>query len=139
MAETKQGLASIGISVKLGTSELNYVTKIGDIGGAPSSLEATCFKNKSKVSVPGVQENDSWEVEYLYDNTSASSDYRVIKALETAGNITEVEVKFPDGAVFKNKGYVNTSITGASVNELIKAKATVSLQADWTVTNPTSA
>lgn len=80
----------------------------------------------------------SWEVEYLYDNTSASSDYRVIKALETAGDIVDVEVKFPDGTAFKSKGYVNTSITGASVNELIKAKATVSLQADWTVTNPTT-
>lgn len=86
MADTpKQGLASIGLDIKIGTTALNFATKIGDIGGAPSALEATCFKDKSKKSVPGVQENDSWEVEYLYDNTASTSDYRVLKALEKLG------------------------------------------------------
>ena len=66
MADTpKQGLASIGLDIKIGKTALNYATKIGDIGGTPSSLDATCFKDKSKKSVPGVQENDSWEMNML--------------------------------------------------------------------------
>lgn len=138
MADTpKQGLASICLDIKIGTTALNYATKIGDIGGTPSALEATCFKDKSKKSVPGVQENDSWEVEYLYDNTAPTSDYRVLKALEKAGAIVDVEVTFPDKTVFKNKGYVTTTVTGAEVNQLVKAKVIVNLQGEWEVTDPT--
>ena len=78
----------------------------------------------------------SWEVEYLYDNTASTSDYRVLKALEKAGAIVDVEVTFPDNTVFKNKGYVTTTVTGAEVNQLVKAKAIVNLQGEWETTNP---
>lgn len=140
MADTpKQGLASIGLDIKIGKTALNYATKIGDIGGTPSSLDATCFKDKSKKSVPGVQENDSWEVEYLYDNGATTSDYRILKGLENAGAIVDVEATFPDKTVFKNKGYVTTTVTGAEVNNLIKAKAVVNLQGEWEVTDPVEA
>lgn len=140
MADTpKQGLASIGLDIKIGKTALNYATKIGDIGGTHSSLDATCFKDKSKKSVPGVQENDSWEVEYLYDNGATTSDYRILKGLENAGAIVDVEVTFPDKTVFKNKGYVTTTVTGAEVNNLIKAKAVVNLQGEWEVTDPVEA
>lgn len=45
---TKQGLASIGISVKVNSVALNYVTDIGDIGGSPSELDATTLKEQNK-------------------------------------------------------------------------------------------
>lgn len=137
----KQGLANIGIDIKVGASKdkltaLNYVTSIGDIGGAPSELDATCLKDKIKKSVPGVQDTSSWECEYLFDNTDENSDYRVLKALQDAGAVAHVQVLFPDGTGFETSGYVSTMINGVGVDELIKAKFTVSLQSEWAVTNP---
>ena len=38
-----QGFSTMGIDVKVGESALNYVTDIGDIGAAPSELDATCM------------------------------------------------------------------------------------------------
>ena len=53
-------------------------------------------------------------------------------------NAVDVEVEFPDGTKFSTSGYVNTYVSGAKVDELVIAKLIVSLQSDWTVTNPTA-
>lgn len=135
---SKQGLSTIGIEVSVNSVEMNYVTEIGDIGGTPSDLDATCLKDSMKKNVPGVQDTKAFEVTYLFDNSAADSDYRAIKALQTAGDIVPVTVTFPDGTTFATTGYVNTYVSGAKVDELISAKLVVSLQSDWTVTNPSS-
>lgn len=136
---TKQGLASIGLEVTVNTTPMNYVTEIGDIGGAPNSLDATCLKDKMKKNVPGVQDAKDFEVTYLFDNGDTASDYRVLKALQNANNIVPIKVELPDGTAFASTGYVNTYVTGVKVDELISAKLVVSLQSDWAVTNPSAA
>lgn len=131
-----QGLTTIGIDVKVGTTALNYVTEIGDIGGKPSTLDATCMKDRMKKSVPGVQDAQDFEITYLFDNSGAESDYRKLKAAQTAGTATAVEITFPDGTKFASTGYVSTYVSGTKVDELISAKAVINLQSEWTVTNP---
>ena len=133
---SKQGIASIGMKVTVNEVEMNYVQEIGDIGGTPSELDATCLKDTMKKNVPGVQDTKSFEVTYLFDNSAADSDYRKIKALQTAGNVVPVAVTFPDGTKFATTGYITTYTSGVKVDELIMAKLTVGLQSDWTVTNP---
>lgn len=82
MDKKPQGLMSIGIEVSINKSVLNYVTEIGDLGGKPSQQDATCMKDAIKVNVDGVKDLSEWEVTYLYENTDATSDFRVLKALE---------------------------------------------------------
>lgn len=110
--------------------------EIGDIGGTPSELDATCLKDTIKKSVPGVQDTKAFEVTYLFDNSSTDSDYRKLKTLQTAGNAVPVAVEFPDSTKFATTGYVTTYTSGVKVDELITAKLVVNLQSDWTVTNP---
>lgn len=135
---TKQGLSSIGIKVTVGEAEMNYVQEIGDIGGTPSELDATCLKDSIKKSVPGVQDTKAFEVTYLFDNSATASDFRKLKALQTAGAAVALSVEFPDGTKFATTGYVTTYTSGVKVDELITAKLVVNLQSDWTVTNPTT-
>lgn len=132
----KQGLATIGLDVTVNETAMNYVTDIGDIGGTPSELDATCMKDAMKKSVPGVQETSAFEVTFLFDNSAADSDYRVLKKLQDAGTIATVAVTFPDGTKFSASGYVSVMVTGAKVDELITAKLKVNLQSDWAVTDP---
>lgn len=110
--------------------------EIGDIGGTPSELDATCLKDTIKKSVPGVQDTKAFEVTYLFDNSSADSDYRKLKTLQIAGNAVPVAVEFPDSTKFATTGYITTYTSGVKVDELITAKLVVNLQSDWTVTNP---
>lgn len=134
----KQGYASIGIDVKVGTTALNFVTNIGDIGGTPNMLDSTCMKDKMKHNVAGVQSADAFEITYLYDNSDTTSDYRVLRALESAGNSVAVEVTFPDGTKFTSSGTVSNRITGVGVDSLISAVCSIALDADWTVANPSA-
>lgn len=131
-----QGLATIGLDLKVNSVSLNYVQEIGDIGGTPSDLDATCMKDTMKKHVPGVQDTKNFEVTYLFDNSAADSDYRVLKALQDAGSIVPVEVVFPEGTKFAATGYVSTYVEGAKVDALVTAKLILSLQSDWQVTNP---
>ena len=131
-----QGFSTMGIDVKVGGTALNYVTDIGDIGASPSELDATCMKDGMKKTVPGVQDTKAFEVTFLFDNSAADSDYRVLKQLQDAGKAVAVEVKFPDGTVFATTGYVSVMVSGAKVDELVSAKLTVNLQSDWSVTDP---
>ena len=134
-----QGFSTIGLDVKVDGTSLNYVTDIGDIGAAPSELDATCMKDSMKKTVPGVQDAAAFEVTFLFDNSAPDSDYRVLRALQDAGETVELEVKFPDGTVFAATGYVSVMVSGAAVDELVSAKLTFNLQSDWTVTKPSAA
>lgn len=136
--EPRQGLASIGLEVKINSVAMNYVTEISDIGGTPSELDSTCMKDTMKHSVPGVQDVKAWEVTYLFDNSAATSDFRKLKSLQTAGSPVPVEVALPDGSKFSSTAYVTTYVQGVKVDELVSAKAVLSLQADWTVANPST-
>ena len=126
-----QGFSTMGIDVKVGESALNYVTDIGDIGAAPSELDATCMKDSMKKTVPGVQDTKAFEV-----TSAADSDYRVLKKVQDAGKPVNIEVAFPDDTKFAAAGYVSVMVSGAKVDELVSAKLTVNLQSDWTVTDP---
>lgn len=131
-----QGIASVGITLKVNNKEVNYVQELGDIGGTPSDLDATCLKDRVKKHVPGVQDAAAFEVTYLFDNSAADSDYRTLRALQEDGGIKAVEVVLPDGTKYASTGYVNTYVMGAKVDELITAKLVMNLQSDWVVTDP---
>lgn len=133
-----QGITSIGIKVKVSSVELNYVQEIGALGAAPSELDATCLKDTVKKNVPGVQDVQSFEVTYLYDNSGADTDFRRLRALQSAGEAVAVEVELPDGTKFATTGYISTYVDGAKVDELLTAKLNVSVQSEWSVTNPAS-
>lgn len=140
---SKQGIPTIGSTVKVNDVEMNYVTNIGAMGGDPNMLDATCMKDKVKKNVPGVQDAGNFEVTYLFDNSAADSDFRKLKALEAAGNAVPIEIGLPDGTAgavgtkLAATAYVHTHIEAAGVDALWTAKATFALQSDWTVTNPT--
>ena len=131
-----QGFSTIGLEVKVNGTALNYVTDIGDIGGTPAELDATCMKDRMKKTVPGVQDTKAFEVTFLFDNSAADSDYRLLRKLQEAGKAVNVEVAFPEGTVFSTTGYVTVMVSGAKVDELVSGKLSVALQSDWTVTDP---
>lgn len=126
----QQGFSSIGMSVLVKASELNYVTEISDIGSAPSELDATCFKDTVRIMTPGVRAAKAFEVTYLFDNTERDSDFRKLRGLQEAKETVPVAVIFPDGTTFLAFGSVFTYVTGAKVDELLQAKLVIFCQGD---------
>lgn len=131
----KQGYSSIGVKVSLDTNELNFVTGIGDLGAEPAALDSTCLKDAMRHNVNGVQDAGAFPIDYLFDNSDAASDFRVIKGME--GNTEHtVKIELPDGTTYTSKGTVSTWVTAISVNNLIGARASIALAQDWDVSNP---
>jgi hypothetical protein len=52
--------------------------------------------------------------------------------------VVPVEVTLPDKSKWTSTAYVSTYVVGAKTDEIITAKLILTLQADWTVTNPTT-
>lgn len=130
----QKGLASIGIQIKVNNVKIKNATAMGEIGAEAQELDTTTFDDDVSTSIPGVQKQSAWTVDYLYQNDD-DDDYRALTALEKEGEPVPIEVSFPDGTKFANTGMVTNKINGAKVNELITAVASFSLQAKWTVTN----
>ena len=126
----QQGLSTIGLSIVVKTAELNYATEIGDIGSAPSELDATCFKDTIRKKTPGVRESKGFEVTYLFDNIDSESDFRKLRHIQTTKETVPVAVVFPDGTAFLAFGQLFTYVTGAKVDELLQAKLIVYYQSD---------
>lgn len=130
---SQQGLSTIGIEVVVGIAELNYVTDLSDFEGAHSELDVTCLRDNVRKTAPGVVDTKAFEITYLFDNSDADSDYRKMRVHQQVGEPVMVAVTLPDGTVFKTTGMVVTYVTGAKVNELLKAKLVVYSQGDWEI------
>lgn len=138
MATVPTGISNIGIDVKINSVALNNVTNVGEIFGEPNLLETTNMKATEQTFIPGVKTRNAWEVTCNYDNSTADSDFRKMKALETAGNAVPVVVTFPDKTTFTSSGRVSVRISAVGVNAVLSMIVSVALEADWTVGNPAS-
>ena len=134
---SKQGFASIGTKVTVDSTELNYVTNIGDIGGAPASLETTCMNDRMKHSENGVQDVGNFEIDFQYDNSATDSDFRVLRGLADGQEHT-IKITLPDGTEATSAGVMSVWSGGFGVNAIIPAKLSVALSQDWVYKNPTT-
>lgn len=130
-------LTSIGASVKINNALVAGATEFSDIGGAPSTVDATKLSDTVRVNKLGVQEMDNFDVTFLFNNNESTSDFRVLKALEGQNNIP-IEVTFPDGTKATNTGAIGVYATGAQINEMLKGHAVLALDGNWTWTNPST-
>ena len=90
-------------------------------------------------SITGIRKKaDAFEVTFLYNAKDATSDYRVLAALEDAGVSVPIMVKLPDGTKFNNSGVPSLTIKGPGVNSLMEATVSYKLDGDWTREFPTA-
>lgn len=110
--------------------------EIPDLGGEPEQVDVTTLADSNYHYIAGIKSFDSLTFVFLYDNDEATSNYRVLRGLEEAGNELEWELSFPDGTKFHFNGTVSTSIVGAGVNAALQFNATITLNSDMDVVDP---
>lgn len=144
------GLLSKGIKLSYKTSQAGSYTEITglqevpDMGGAPEKVDVTTLADGNRVYIAGIKDFGDLEFTFLYDNSSSTSNYRVLKGLEDDG-VIYWQVEFPDalsegtgthhGTQFDFTGEVACTVLGQSVNSAIQFKATITLNSDIAVTN----
>lgn len=138
------GLLSKDITLSYKTTGDTY-TKISDLqecpelGGTAEKVEVTTLEDGNKRYINGVKDFGDLEFKFLYDNSGAKSNYRIVRGLEEAGDFVDWKVTFPDGTAFTFSGEVATRIEAAEVNAALTFIAAITLNSDITVTNPTGA
>lgn len=138
------GLLSKGIEISYNSgtdiapvwTELTDLQEIPDMGAAAETIEVTTLKDSSKRYINGLKDYGALEFTFLYDNSSATASYRVLRGFEDAGSVKKFQVEFPDGTTFTFGGQVSTIITGAGTNAALQFKASIALNTDITVVNP---
>lgn len=128
------------ISSKAGSSstytELPLLMEVPEMGGTPEKVDVTTLSDASKKYIDGIKDYGDLAFKFLYENSEGSA-YRTLRGYEDAGTFADFKVELPDGTAFAFSGQVSTKIDSAAVNAALTFTATISLNSDMTVTNPT--
>lgn len=133
-----QGLLSKGIKFEYsanGTSftEINNLQEIPSLGGTPDKVDVTCLADGNKKYINGLVDYGDLAFKFLYDNSSETSNYRVLKSLT---GINHFKITFPDNTAFSFTGECSCSLDAASVNAALTFTANIALNSEIEVTNP---
>ncbi len=107
-----------------------------ELGGTAEKVDVTTLADGNMKYINGVKDFGDLAFKFLYDNSGATSNYRIVRGLEESGKIVFWQVTFPDGTTFEFSGEVTTAIDSAAVNAALTFTANITLNSDIDVTNP---
>ena len=108
------------------------------LGGSAEKVDVTVLTDGNYKYINGIKDFGDLAFKFLYDNSGEQSNYRIVRGLEEAGKVVDWEVSFRDGTKFHFSGEVATQIESASVNSALAFTATITLNSDIAVVNPTA-
>lgn len=117
-------------------TRIDYLMEVPELGGDPEQVEVTTLQDGVKKYIPGIQDPGDLAFKFLYDNETATSNFRVLKALQDAGTIGEFKIVYPDDTEWAFSAYVNVKMDSAAVNAALTFTANMNLQSDFAITNP---
>lgn len=133
---THAGLLSKDVEFWLDGAKVENLQEFPDLGGAADQVDVTTLADGAYMYINGIKDYGSLEFTFLYDNSSATSNYQVLREAEEDGETHECEVRFPDGAKFAFDGMISVTISGAGVNAALQFVANVNLNSDIEYTQP---
>lgn len=116
--------------------EIPNLQECPELGGTAEKVEVTTLADGNKKYINGIKDFGDLAFKFLYDNSTTTSNYRVVRGLEESGNVVDWKVTFPDNTEFAFSGEVTTAIDSASVNNALTFTANITLNSDIVVTNP---
>lgn len=133
-----QGLLSKGIKFEYsdnGTTftEVANLQEIPSLGGTPEKVDVTCLADGNKKYINGLVDYGDLAFKFLYDNSSETSNYRVLKGLT---GVNHFKITFPDSTTFAFTGECSCSLDAAAVNAALTFTANIALNSEIAVTNP---
>lgn len=118
-------------------TDLPGLKEIPEMGLEPEKVENTCLTDKNKQYENGIGDAGEMTYKFKYDNTSASSPYRIMRKAQEDGEVLSFQEKLIDGTTTTYDAQVSVKRTGGGVNGVIEWNLTMAVQSDITVTDPT--
>ena len=117
-------------------TELEYLMEVPEFGGAPEKIDVTTLSDKVKQYVPGVKDLGDLVFKFLYDNSSETANYRVLKKMEDAGTVTTFQIKYPDDTIHQFDAIPSVKMDAGTLNGALTFSATMILQGEITMPTP---
>ncbi len=125
------------------TTEAADYTIIGDVqevpelGGKVDKVDVTTLADSSKRYIQGLTDPGDLAFKFLYDNSSAAANFRILKGLETAGTIVPFEVTYAHDTKHDFTASVQVSMDSTKTGEALTFTANLTLNSKITVVSPT--
>ena len=116
--------------------QVRNLQEFPDLGGAAERVDVTTLEDGNYKYINGIKDFGELAFTFLYDNSEATSNYRLMRALEESEAVAYWEVEFPDSTKFDFEGQASTAIPGAGVNAALQFTLNITLNSDITVVNP---
>jgi hypothetical protein len=125
-------------STGVGTTYTNLtgLKEIPELGGDPEKVEVTTLADNAKQYEYGVTDYGDLAFKFKYENSSASSPYRVLRELAKNKTKTDFQLILKDGTKFSWSAIPNVKLGGGGVNGAIDFTLGMALQSDITPTDP---
>lgn len=118
-------------------TKLNGLKEIPEMGVDPEKVENTTLEDPLKQYEMGIGDAGDITYKFKYDNTTAESPYRLMRALEESGEVASFKETLKDGTTTEFDGQVSVKRTGGGVNGVIEFNLNIALQSKLTITDPT--
>ncbi len=117
-------------------TDLPLLMEVPELGGEAEKVDVTVLSDPVKKYIDGIKDFGDLAFKFLYDNSDATSSYRILKGLEGQKTPTKFQISIPDGTKFVFSGFVSVKLDSAAVNAALTFTATIALNSDIEVTNP---
>jgi len=119
-------------------TQIEGLQEVPEMGGEAEKIDVTTLGDKFKQYIPGIIDLGDLTFKFIYDNSTDTSNYRILRGLQDNKTIATFKLEYPDGSAQQFNAYVNVKIDGGGVNAPMTFTAALSLQSDITITNPSA-
>jgi hypothetical protein len=129
-----------GITLSYGKAKGTYTKLAGlkevpEFGIEPEKVENTTLEDKVKKYEFGIGDAGELEYKFAYDNSSATSSYRVLRKAAEDKEKLYFEQAYPDGTKVDFEGQVSVKLGGGGVNSVIEFTLKIALQSELVFTD----
>lgn len=132
--------ATLGYKQKTGSSStfttLEGLKEIPEIGSDPEKVENTCLADTQKVYEMGIGDPGDITYKFKYDNSTATSPYRVLRKFESSKEVLAFKETLKDGTTTEFDGQISLKRTGGGVNGVIEFDLNIAVCSEMKITDP---
>lgn len=123
-------------SVEETYTKLEGLKEIPEMGSDPEKVDNTTLDDTIKQYEMGIGDAGDVTYKFKYDNTKATSPYRLMLAAQNAGKVLSFKETLKDGTVTSFDGQVSVKRTGGGVNGAIEFNLNIALQSGLSIEDP---
>lgn len=117
-------------------TDLPGLKEIPELGTEPEKVENTTLTDPHMMYEMGIGDLPEMVYKFKYENVSATSPFRVLRAAQDSGEVLSFQETDPDGTVIEFDAQVSVKRTGGGVNGVIDFDVTMIVQSELTYVDP---